>query len=45
MSNFLEIFFKNVDVSSWLSYEVKDTPSDESKRVEVARKAQGIRPI
>jgi hypothetical protein len=40
MSYFLEVSFKNVDVSSGLSYEVKDTPSDEAKNVARAKKAK-----
>ena len=38
MSYFLEVTFKNVDVSCGLSYDVRDTPCDDTKKAEGARK-------
>ena len=40
MSYFLEVSFKNVDVASGLSYEVKDSPSDVAKNIARAKKAK-----
>jgi len=40
MSYFLEVSFKNVDVASGLSYEVKDSPADVAKKESRAKKAK-----